>query len=124
MTADSFCDLRVSCVDTLMRWLINSDEWQANYEELRSTVFHMTIRNLPNLEREYEAYLTEDGKPTPELVNMIEHVFRVMVYEAPRHMLEEAIQSGDDDNILNLYGSLRREYLPLTTLEGDHYGPD
>jgi hypothetical protein len=124
MKADSLGDLRTRCVDALTRWLTASDEWRAEYEELRSNVLSMTIRNLPDLEREYELYVTDDGRPTVELVNMIEQVFQVMVDETPRYMLEDAMRSEGIDDVLDLYGKLRREHLPLTSLEGDHYGPD
>ncbi|MBL9117956.1 MAG: hypothetical protein JNJ83_23310 [Verrucomicrobiaceae bacterium] len=109
--SNSMHSLRQKCVSGLMVWLINSDDFRAEYEELRQLTHRMTIQSLPEL---------EEDKPDWELERQIERTFEVMVDEAPLAALREALEA--EDGLLNLYGALRREYLPST--EGNHYGPN
>lgn len=114
MNSDALHSIRSQqskCASALTRWLENSEDFREGYEELRTASLH-----LP-----WGGGLPEFEEVTPELLDQIERLFLEMLEQASSRLLPEEFGADWEPE---LFGALRREYLPLTEIEGDHYGPE
>lgn len=116
-TPEPLWKLQHRCAADLTRWLANSTDFRADYDELRSFAHHL----------HWSAGLTEldEDKPSPEHLDKIERMFLEMIEQAPSRLQPHHFGAWKRPNWeLELFGELRREWLPLTDVEADHYGPD
>lgn len=114
--SSSISSQRANCASALARWLANLPDFREAYEELRAAVREMPVRNLPEFEEE---------KPTPELLDQIERVFLAMLDNAPSSLQPQTFGAGRRQGWeAEMFGALRRDNLPLTSLESDNYGPE
>ncbi len=101
----------------LTDWLANLEGFCAEYEELRDLALHLPWNpGLPEF---------EEDRPSPELLDLVERMFLEMIEQAPSRLQPASFGAWTrPDWEPELIGELRREWLPLTTLGGDHYGPE
>lgn len=106
--------LQSRCASDLTQWLANSEDFRAEYEELRSLGRHLPWNpRLPEF---------EEDNPSPELIDLVERVFLEMIEQAPSRLQPASFGAwARPDWESELIGELRREYLGI---EGDRYGPE
>jgi hypothetical protein len=101
------------CANALTQWLGNSEGFLEGYEELRAVSLH-----LP-----WGGGLPEFEEVTPELLDQMERTLLEMLEQASFSLSSYEVGLMPDWQG-DVFAALRRECLPLTDSEGDHYGPE